>query len=290
MFPEMIAAVQNEIGESPVWVEEENAVYWVDTEHNSIFKYNRGHGSFDKFEVDMPVTAMHRRALGGWILVTKKGLAFWDGESETCTFIVDPVKDQPDLAFNDGVVDRQGRFLCGTMNCVNHINPDGCLYRLDTDGTLHTLDTGLSVANGIGVSLDGKTIYLSEQFKGRILAYDYDTENGTVSNKRTFAMVPETRGLPDGIIVDSEDFVWNAHWDGGRITRYNREGRVDREIRLPCNVVTCMTFGGEDLDELYITTGWYGMTKEERSEKALSGDLFKIKVDVKGMKDPQFKG
>ena len=90
------------------------------------------------------------------------------------------------------------------MNYRSLSSPDGCLYRLDPDREVDCLETGLAVANGIGFSPDGATLYVSEQFRGRILCFDYDQEAGTVSRRRVFAQLPEAEGLPDGIRVDSE--------------------------------------------------------------------------------------
>ncbi len=113
---------------------------------------------------------------------------------------------------------------------------------------------------------------------------------GNISHRRLFVGVPEEAGAPDGLIVDSEDFIWSAHWGGWRITRYDPTGKIEREIRLPVANVTCLGFGGADLDELYVTTAWSGLTKQERKKQPLAGDLFRIKTDVKGMPESEFLG
>ena len=128
--------------------------------------------------------------------------------------------------------------------------------RLDADRTLHKLDKNLVLSNGIGLSPDGKTLYVSEMFAHKITAYDYETESGTAGNRRVFAAIPEDAGKPDGLTVDSQGFVWAAQWGGWRITRYDPAGKLEREVRIPTENVTCIGFGGENLDELYITTAW----------------------------------
>jgi len=188
------------------------------------------------------------------------------------------------------VVDRQGRLLVGTMNEQDEDAPDGSLYRLDTDGALHKLDTGFAVANGIGLSLDGRTLYLTDMFHHQILAYDYDVATGAVHNRRVWVHVPEDTGVPDGLIVDSEDFVWSAHWAGWRVTRYDPAGKIEREIRLPVANATCLCFGGTALDELYVTTAWSELSKKERLKQPLAGDLFRIKTNVKGVPESEFLG
>ncbi len=278
----------NEIGEAPIWVPEESRLYWVDTENAHIFRHRPADGSTERFSVPLPVTALLRRRGGSWVVVTKKGLAFWDQVSNTCELIVDPVATASDLCFNDGAVDRQGRIVAGTMNFRNHIQPDGKLFRLDGQLGLQELAAGLSVANGIGFSPDGQTMYVSEQFAGRILAWDYSGASGLPENRRVFAEVPPAEGLPDGIIVDAEGFVWNGRWGGANLVRYAPDGTVDRRYALPVETGTCMAFGGENLDELYITTAWYGLDASGRTASPMAGDLFVLRPGVRGLVEPRF--
>jgi sugar lactone lactonase YvrE len=286
---EHLLPVQNEVGESPVWIPDQQALYWIDIEGNLIFRYRPASRDLERFEVDFPITALVRRTQSRWIAAAKNGLYFWD-EQTGSSFLKDPEADVPNVRCNDGVIDRQGRFLVGTINEKDLESSDGSLYRYDADGSLHRLDTGLAVANGIGLSPDGETLYVTDMFHSRILAYDYDTESGTVSRRREFVVVPKAEGWPDGLIVDQEGFIWSAHWAGWKITRYDPTGKVERQIQLPVANPTCFAFGGDDLNELYITTAWYSLSDEDREKQPLAGDLFRIKTDVKGLVEPEFNG
>jgi sugar lactone lactonase YvrE len=287
---EHLLSVQNEIGETPIWIAKERALYWVDCEGYKAYRFDSTTGENQIFDVEMAITGLYPRAGGGWITATKTGIAFWEHHENEFTFIVDPEAENPQVCCNDAVVDRQGRFLVGTMNEQDFDAPDGSLYRLDTNGSLHKLDTGFAVSNGIGLSLDSRTLYLTDMYHQQILAYDYDFSTGNISHRRLFVRVPEEAGAPDGLIVDSEDFIWSAHWGGWRITRYDPTGKIEREIRLPVANVTCLGFGGADLDELYITTAWSGLTKQEREKQPLAGDVFRIKTNVKGVPESEFLG
>ncbi|MGA2547260.1 MAG: SMP-30/gluconolactonase/LRE family protein [Rectinemataceae bacterium] len=287
---ERVLAVGNEIGEAPIWVPEESRLYWVDTEGKRAFSYRPADGESKSYELSMPATALLRRRGGGWVAVTKEGLAFWDQASGAFEPIVDPVAGEPDLCFNDGAVDRSGRIVAGTMNFREHRRKDGRVFRLETDLSLSTLDEGLSVANGIGFSPKGETMYVSEQFAGRILAYDYDAAAGRASGKRVFAEVSAAEGLPDGIVVDAEGFVWNGRWGGSTIARYAPDGSLDRKYDLPVETGTCMAFGGDELRDLYVTTAWYGMDEAAKRAKPGSGDLFRIRPGVVGTVEPRFAG
>ena len=286
---EHLLPVQNEVGETPIWLPGEQALYWIDIEGKKVFRYDSETGAVKSFDLDVPVTALARRRGERWILTTKTGLSFWDSRTNQSHFIVNP-ETHPDLRFNDSAVDRQGRLLVGSMNQKDLNAADGSLYRLDPDLTIHKIDSDYAVANGIGFSPDGKTVYVTEMFRSRILVLDYDTVAGRVKNRRTFATIPVDKGYPDGLIVDRDGFIWSAHWAGGRVTRYDPDGKVEREILLPVPNVTCMGFGGKDLNELYITTGWYLMSAEDRRKNPQVGDLFRIKTDVQGLVEPEFAG
>jgi L-arabinonolactonase len=287
---EHMLSVHNEIGEAPLWVPEERRLYWTDTEASMVWSYQPGNGARESWTLSLPVTAIMRRERGGFLLVTKTGLAFWDRDTNTCEPLANPLRGSKSLRFNDGAVDRQGRLVAGTMNCRILASADGCLYRLDPDRRVTRLDGGLAVANGICFSPDGARMYVSEQFRGRILQYEYDCQTGQVSGKRVFAELPEAEGKPDGLVVDSEGFLWNAHWGGGLITRYSPDGVVAARIRLPVPVVTCMAFAGERLNELYVTTGWYGMNLAEQKKTPGCGDLFRVRTDRAGLVEPRFLG
>jgi sugar lactone lactonase YvrE len=291
---EHLLAVGNQIGEAPVWLPEEGRLYWVDTECSRAYSFRPADSETLVYEMPLPATRMLRRRGGGWVLVTKKGLAFWDQWSNRCEPIVDPVAGHPDLCLNDGAVDRSGAIVTGSMNFREHRRKDGRIYRLSPGLELSELDDeggeGLSVANGLGFSLDGKTLYLSEQFAGRILAWDYDQAAGTVSNRRIFAEVDPAKGLPDGLVVDAEGFVWNGRWGGSTIARYAPDGSLDREIGLPVEVGTCIGFGGDDMGDLYVTTAWYGLDAAGRRARPGSGDLFRLRPGARGLVEPRFAG
>jgi len=283
-------SIQNELGETPIWVPEEKLLYWVDIGSHMIFRIDVKTNEYESFKPDMPVRGLCRKSSGDWLVVTDAGLAFWDPSSNTCEFIIDPYENQPDLQFNDAAIDRQGRLVVGSYNSNQLDAPDGSLYRLDTDRTLHRLDKNLVLSNGIALSPDGKTLYVSEMFAHKITAFDYEIETGTAGNRRVFVAIPEDAGKPDGLTVDSQGFIWAAHWGGWRVTRYDPAGKLEREIRVPAELVTCIGFGGQNLDQLYITTAWYNLSDQQRKDQPLAGDLFRIQTDITGIVEPAFDG
>jgi sugar lactone lactonase YvrE len=289
--PEHLLEVQNRLGETPIWVPEEDALYWVDWGGRPTCRLNPATGQFTDYSVDLPVTALARRESGGWIAIAQNGIYEWDPETNLYKQLVglpDPAK--PDICYNDSAVDRQGRLLIGTVDMQDPFAPEGSLYRLDANATLHKLDTGYATANGLGISPDGATVYVTDMRHNRIMAYDYDTIAGTVSNRRTFADVPVEEGMPDGLIVDADGFIWSGHWAGWRLTRYDPDGQIERQIRFPVQHVISFAFGGRDLDELFVTSAWWGFSDEERNRQPWAGDLFRVRTGVKGLLEPLFAG
>ena len=286
-----LVTVQNRLGETPIWDPEEKALYWVDWGGMPLCRYDPKKGNFRTFPVHESITAIARRVSGGWIAVAQNGLFAWDEEMDDCQLLVGPPDPlNPDICFNDCAVDRQGRLLVGTVNMKDVFSPDGGLYRVDSDFSLHKLDTGYATANGIGLSPDGRTVYVTDMRHHRIIALDYDIQGGTVSNRRIFAEVPEEEGMPDGLIVDSEGYVWSGHWDGWKLTRYDPNGCIERQIEFPVQHVISFAFGGEKLDDLYVTTAAWGLSEDDKVEQPLAGDLFLIHPGVKGLIEPLFEG
>jgi sugar lactone lactonase YvrE len=287
---ERVLAVTNRLGEGPVWSPGEGKLYWIDIEDKQVWSFQPSTGKGEAFDVEVPITALSLRAQGGFVVATVKGLAFWDTQPPGFEFVGDPESDRPSNRFNDGAVDRQGRFWAGTLNQVQFDAPDGSLYRLDPDRSIHRMEMGIAESNGIGWSPDNKTMYLTETMRHTIWAYDFDPTSGTIGNRRPFAQVSEQNIYPDGLTVDSEGFVWSARWGGWNVTRYDPAGKVERVIRLPAQQVTSCAFGGENLDELYITTAWSGLSEEDRRKQPAAGGLFRVHVGVKGLREPKFGG
>jgi sugar lactone lactonase YvrE len=194
-----LVSSQNRLGETPIWEPKENALYWVDWGGKPTCRFDFGTEKFSTFPVTLPVTSLARRASGGWIAIAQNGLYGWEpgtNEYKLIHSLAQP--SRPEIGYNDAAVDRQGRLLVGTVNNNDPFLPEGSLYRLDPDGSFHELDTGYATANGIGLSPDGRTIYVADQRHRQIIALDYDTVKGTTSNRRIFARVPDNEGMPDG--------------------------------------------------------------------------------------------
>ncbi len=288
---EHVLEVRNVIGEGPVWHSQEESLYWVNfIGQYQILRFAPQTRRMDVFETGMPVMALGIRAAGGFIAATAKGIARWDPQRDIFEPFCDPLAGRDSIRFNDAATDAQGRFWVGTVNDSNPRGPDAELFCVHTDGSCVVKDKNITVANGIGWSPDRRIMYFTDSFRYSIYAYDYDAGRGGIANRRTFVQTVPEGGIPDGLTVDSEGFVWSALWGGGRVVRYNPDGKVDREYRLPVPNPSSCTFGGKRLDELYITSAALGLSTEERERHPRSGDLFCLKAGISGMDEPRFAG
>ena len=283
---EHFLTTKNKLGEGPLWHPEEELLYWVDIEGEYFHRYSPETGKGDTVPVGQPIGCLAFRASGGLVLGLRDGLAFWDQETAEIEIIENPEAGRANARFNDGKVGPGGRFWAGTLG----EDDQSCLYKLNLDGSISTMETGIQISNGIGWSPDHKIMYYTDSPLRVIYAYDFDLDSGSISNRRDFVKVPVEDGFPDGLTVDSEGFVWSAHWDGWRLTRYDPSGNVEHVVYLPVQRPTSCTFGGRDLDQLFITSAWTGLNDTDRKEQPLAGDLFLLQADVKGQKENEFLG
>jgi len=287
---ERIGEARYELGESPIWDPVDGVLYFVDSLACAIFRYDPRSGDIRRWDVAGGyLGALALRAGGGAVLAMDHGFHAFDFETGAATAIAEPEAGRADLCFNDGKVDRQGRFVAGSMHS-DVTKPVGALYRLDTDLTCTKLDGGYICFNGPCWSPDGGTLYVSDSNVGIIYAYAYEVATGAATKRRTFHSTTESGDYPDGCTVDSEGYVWSARFDAGTILRIAPDGAVDRAIELPVRWVASLTFGGEDHDVLYVTSIG-GAYQGERDPSPQAGGLFAVRgLGIQGLPERRFAG
>ena len=277
------------VGECPVWVPEEGALYFTDIAGTTMNCFFPRSGEHKQWEMPEKLCCFALREQGGFVAAMSSGFAFLDLDTGTVDFIKKIEENQPENRLNDGRCDRQGRFWAGTMH-EPRTRYEGVLYRLNPDLSCTAMAGEVMVSNGLAFSPDGKIMYWSDSRNRKIFAFDFNTETGNISNRRLFFETTQKQGRPDGATVDAEGYYWSACFMGGRVLRIAPDGILDREILLPIKNITMICFGGEDMDILYITTGNEGLSEAELKETPLAGALFKTKPGVKGLLEPKFKG
>ncbi|SFD13702.1 Sugar lactone lactonase YvrE [Microbulbifer thermotolerans] len=278
------------LGEGPVWVARERAVYWVDIKEYRLHRYIPESRERASWRINAQVSALAPRAGGGFVCATRDGFAllFLDGGTARLEMLGGPEGDLPGNRFNDGKTDAVGRFWAGSMDDGERA-PSGALYRLDTDLRWQRLDAGYVITNGPAFSPDGGTLYHTDTLRRRIYAFEV-SDSGSLQNKRLFLQLPDSAGYPDGMTVDSEGCLWVCHWGGWGISRFSPGGDVVGRIALPVSNVTSCTFGGGGRDQLYITSARKGLSEAELERQPLAGGLFCCRPGVSGLETPLFQG
>ncbi len=274
---ECIWPAETILGEAPAWCPKEQVVYWVDIEGRTILRMDPRSGDQQVFPQDYEFGCLVKRADGGFIAGTNAGLVHLDADLKSPEIFATPETGFPNNRFNDGKCDRRGRFWVGSTD-MNEKEPNGALYRVNGSGDVSRMLPGVIVSNGLGWSPDNSVMYFTDSGYGVIYAFDFDLDTGDLDNRREFARVPPADGMPDGLAVDAEGFVWGAHWGGWRITRYDPDGRIDRIIDMPVPQVTSVAFGGDRLDRMFVTTARLGLSGDQLKEAPLSGGLAQVRA------------
>ena len=283
-----IGQTRDRLGESPVWDERGQSLYWIDSLTGLIRSLNSATGILEEFHVPAPIGSMALRDDGGAILALRNGFARYDFESRKLTPDQSIGLDHPDVRLNDGKVDPYGRFVAGTLHGARAEGeePLGGLYRLDDSGELELLETNLAVTNGPCFSLDGRTFYLADSPRRVIWAYDYD-RLGPLRNKRVFIDTSSLDSGPDGATVDAEGYLWSVLVRVGAIARFAPDGTLVRRIDMPIRHPTSVAFGGPDLDILYVTS--ISRSTNLADDHPDAGGLFAIEgLGVKGVPPQRF--
>jgi sugar lactone lactonase YvrE len=279
------------VGECPVWSSEEKRLYWIDIQSQTVHRFDPSTGANETFHLPEIVTAIGLRRGGGLVVTLKKDFALFDPADESLQRLVGVELDLPGNRFNDAKCDPAGRFWAGTMDATHWSAPAGGLYRLDAERISTRMQGEVVCGNGSGWSPDGRTMYFTESFRYAIFAYDFDVATGLISRRRTFTTVDRRAGgFPDGMTVDAEGCVWSNIVGLGQIHRYDPQGTLERIVALPVPRATDCTFGGPQLDTLYVTTARETMTPEQLSAAPLSGSLFAIDCGIRGLPASPFAG
>lgn len=276
MEPELIADYQCVTGEGPLWHPTEERLYWADIPAGRMFRYDPKTGRHEQFYTGDVVGGYTFQDDGALLLFMARGaVKIWrDGRLET---ILEDIPDERETRFNDVFADPEGRVFCGTMPTKERL---GRLYRLDPDRTLTLLLEGIGTSNGMGLTLDRKQLYYTDSTAKKIYLFDYDRQSGAISNRRVFKDSNDEEGVPDGMTVDAEGYVWSARWDGSRLTRYAPDGTEERRVIFPAKKVSSLIFGGPDYRDIYVTTAG-GNDKAANGPGA--GALFRLRLGIQGL-------
>jgi sugar lactone lactonase YvrE len=287
---ELILDIRAELGEGPSWDQEKQVLYWVDILEKKVNIFDPITNHNRQIQLEQFVGAIVPRNSDEAVIVLEKGFYVLNLMTGKVTLIDEPEVRKQDNRFNDGKCDVVGRFWAGTMSLSN-VPEQGALYCLDTNLNVGKKLSGVGISNGIAWSPDNKWMYYIDTPTNKVVCFDINIETGDIDNPIDVIHFPEGEGSPDGMTIDEEGMLWIAHWGGSKVSRWNpKTGKQLQTIDIPALNVTSCTFGGKELNELYITTARTGMTEEQLARYPYSGGLFRIKMEVKGRPAYYFKG
>ena len=291
---ELVLDARNGVGESPVWDDARQRLWWVDIPGRALWCWDSASGQARQWPTPEQTGCIALAAgsdqlpHGQWIAAMETGVARLTPQADgtaTCDWVTRLDQPEPGMRFNDGRCDRQGRLRAGTMVMdMSLARPAGALYAL-VGQALRKLQGGFITPNGMAFSPDGRTMYLSDSHPTvqTVWAYDYDTDTGTPHNGRVWIDFKPLPGRPDGAAVDTDGCYWICGNDAGLVHRFTPDGRLDRSLAVPAKKPAMCAFGGPGLDTLFVTSIRPG---GDLADQPLAGGVFALRPGVRGLDEP----
>lgn len=285
---ECVVRSADQLGETPLWCEETQKLWWLDIEKPKLQSFDPASGQHEVFS-DPETTFLGSQAFTqseGHLLARDLSLYTRADNGELRLFT--EVESGLDNRLNDGRVDAWGRLWIGTMDNQLH-RPNGALYRVDPDGAVDKIFDNVIVSNGIAFSPDRRRLHFTDTRRYCSWIFDMDPHSGSISNRRIFADYSSTGDRPDGACFDADGGLWTAFFGGGKVLRYAPDGRIDTVIRLPVTNPTCVCFGGRGFSTLFITTASKFLSEAQLAAEPLAGAVFALHGIAQGLAENRFQ-
>jgi L-arabinonolactonase len=289
LSPIDIFRVANIVGEGILWDWRRQVLWWTDIQGRKLHRFDWAPATLQAVDTPERVGSFGLIA-GSERLITAfaGGIAFYDADRQSIEWLPQQPALDAGVRFNDGRVDRRGRFWTGTMVEGSQGDASACLYSVDGTGAVRCQERGIRISNGLCHSPDGERLYFADSPTRTIFEYELLEPEGTLGPRRVFAQTPEG-AFPDGAAVDIDGCVWSAHWGAGCIVRYTPDGRIDRTLRVPTCQPSCVCFAGPDLDVLCITSAREGLDAATLHAEPHAGDVFLYRTGVQGLPESEYR-
>ncbi|XP_066522521.1 regucalcin [Hoplias malabaricus] len=293
---ECVVKEHYEIGESPVWEENDASLLYVDISGQKICRWSSLTNQIESMPTETFVGCVVPRRCGGYVIGEGTCFAAVDWQKRSISTIAQVDTDKTNTRLNDGKVDPAGRFFAGTMGL--EVRPaelerkQGSLYSLNSDRSVVKHFDQVDLSNGLDWSLDNHFFYYIDSLSYMVEAFDYDIHTGRISNRRSVYQLEKDEGIPDGMCIDAEGKLWVACYNGGRVLRIDPQtGTRLQTVKLPVAKTTSCCFGGKDYTDLYVTSACKGMDEESKTQQPEYGGIFKVSgLGVKGIPPYSFAG
>ena len=275
------------LGEGVTWVKEHNSIYFVDIKKKRIFIFKTTNNKKKIIKIDKEIGFVVHIRNNIFILGLKNELRILNFKTNKIVKSIKIESHKPQNRLNDGKTDLSGKLWFGSMDKFERSIENGSLYCLDSKLNLNKVDTNYIIPNGPAF-LSNNCFYHTDSRKKTIYKIKIN-KYLKIKNKTIFKKFLKKDGTPDGMIVDTKGNLWVCHYRGAKISVFNKKGKKIHNVDLPAKNITNCTFGGKNNSELFITSALKGMKKQDIKEYALSGSLFKIKTNVKGIMSKKYK-
>jgi D-xylonolactonase len=220
----------------------------------------------------------------GSLLLFSEACAVYEFNGYELRTVLDRLEEAKDLIFNDVIADPLGGVFCGTKHIDLGPGKTGDLYYLNPKGQIKHLISGVKCANGLAFTPDLQKLYFTDSWAMNIYQFNYDKQRGTIADMCEFIKARSEDEHFDGMTIDNEGFFWSAIWGGGCIVRFDPSGREVSRIELPAVRVTSLTFGGDEYEDIFVTTAG----GDDRQNFGLgAGALFRVSAGIKGI--PEYR-
>jgi L-arabinonolactonase len=277
------------VGEGVLWDWRRQSLWWTDIQRSRLYRLDWA--TRDRTLLPAPERIGSFGLVAGsdqLIAAFASGIAMYDPVSKVTTWLARPEVDRPEIRFNDGRVDRRGRFWTGTMQDHSPRQAVGKLYSFDRAHGLRCHLTGVMISNGLCMSPDGSRLYFADSPTRTINVHDLNEPAGSLGAAQPFARTAEP-AVPDGATVDAEGFIWSAQWGGSCIVRYAPDGREDLRLTLPVSQLTCVCLGGPDLDLLFVTSAREHLDAAALQREPHAGNVFVYQTPFKGLPEEEYR-
>ena len=284
--------IKTRLGEVPTWDPIRQRLFWIDIFDGRLFSCDEFGANLRAWETFQKVGSYALcEHYNGAIVALEDGLHRLNFDTGELEFITNPEPNMPFNRLNDGGVDRQGRFVFGSMNRMEE-EKTASLYRLNTDLSVDKLETNINTSNGICWNAEGDKFYFADTWQGEIWSYDYASDHQGLSNKTVLCSIDMSDGgSADGATVDAEGYIWSTKVYSGQLVRYSPQGKIDRILDMPVKKVTSLAFGGKNLDVLYVTSMSQPPLERFPGDNQLRGSVFAIyDLGITGVAETLFKG
>ncbi len=282
--PRLAWDLKADLGEGPVWVERDSALWFTDIKRRKIHRFNPATGDGCGWDSPEQVGFVLPAASGGFVAGLETGLYHFDAASGVFELIAEVEADLPDNRLNDGVVDPAGRIWFGTMDNRERAK-SGAFYCFDRGEIRRTNLTGIAITNGPAVSPDGGTLYWVDTLAGTISASEI-VPDGTLGDAKVVVRIQPVEGHPDGPTIDGEGAIWIGLYSGSEARRYSPGGELLERVRFPVSNITKLAFGGPNLRTAFATTARHLLKPDALETQPLAGGLFEFDAGVAGVASP----